>query len=606
MVVEHIQYTDTLRQGTDKINAAIDQSNEAIEKATTADANASQALATANNVQTQLNTIVIEGDSSVEAAQARVDADGNVFSTLKERLDTKDTQFQQSINNLRQRVLTVQDFGAVGDGMTDDTSAFNDAITAAVTSGIGTVIVPPGMYLIDASVGVTLQSNVTLILQPGVILQAIPNALEGYQVLRISDVENVTVVGYGAIIRGERDEHTGTIGDWGHCIGVYGATNIQIFGVKCEKAWGDGIEIGPSANKQFCENVQIVDVHCDQNRRQGISLLSGRNIEIVRSKLTNTNGVYPQRGIDIEPFDSSHYIENIRLINLYTENNAGGGVLIYLDALSGTDRKVSITIQNHYSYRDGSAAMHIGAVRGVLSGYITIERPFWCETKRGVFVVENYASVGPVVQVIEPKLIDVNTEDGSAENFHSAFIIKREIGDSGTLPMGNVHVIRPIISTTGQYRPVNVLFCRDYVAGAVIEKVSLIDPIEVVSKKTPLWIPAKGIISDQYRTMVYEPDFDFMLDFWNHRPVVTNRNFTAARTITLSDYYVKDSPELTFEVHSNQPLRIQTQPTDKIVPLTNEPGKIIQSNVIGSRIKLKKLDDTSWFVMEMVGVWTVQ
>src|SRR5690606_5828288 len=106
----------------------------------------------------------------------------------------------------------------------------------------------------------------------------------------------------------------------------------------------------------------------------------------------------------------------------------------------------------------------------------------------------------------------VNTVDGLAENWDSAFIIKREIGDSGTLPMGNVHVIRPMIkSTTGQYRPVNVLFCRDYVAGAVIEKVSLIDPIEVVSKKEPLWIPAKGIISDQYRTMVYEPDFDFIL-----------------------------------------------------------------------------------------------
>src|SRR5690606_33049408 len=225
-------------------------------------------------------------------------------------------------------------------------------------------------------------------------------------------------------------------------------------------------------------------------------------------------------------------------------------------------------IQNHYSYRDSIAAMYIGDVRGVLSGYITIERPLWCETKRGVFIVENYASVGPVVQVIEPKLIDVNTEDGLAENWDSAFIIKRESGKSDALPIGNVHVIRPTIkSTTGQYRPVNVLFCENYVARGAIEKVSLVDPIEVVSKKEPLWIPAKGIISDQYRTMVYEPDFDFTISRWNYRPIVTNKNFTTTRTITLDSFYSKDSPELTFEVHSSQLLRIQAQPTDRIAPL---------------------------------------
>ena len=48
---------------------------------------------TKSNLQTQLNQLVIEGDSSVEAAQARVDEQGNTFTTLKERLDTKEEQF---------------------------------------------------------------------------------------------------------------------------------------------------------------------------------------------------------------------------------------------------------------------------------------------------------------------------------------------------------------------------------------------------------------------------------------------------------------------------------------------------------------------------------
>ncbi|MCB5934501.1 hypothetical protein LI012_06490 [Caldibacillus thermoamylovorans] len=40
-----------------------------------------------NSIQDQVNQLVVNGDSSVEAAQARVSANGVVYSTLKERLD---------------------------------------------------------------------------------------------------------------------------------------------------------------------------------------------------------------------------------------------------------------------------------------------------------------------------------------------------------------------------------------------------------------------------------------------------------------------------------------------------------------------------------------
>jgi hypothetical protein len=44
----------------------------------------------ATSVQTQLNTIIVNGDSSVESAQARVNANGLItYSTLKARLDAE-------------------------------------------------------------------------------------------------------------------------------------------------------------------------------------------------------------------------------------------------------------------------------------------------------------------------------------------------------------------------------------------------------------------------------------------------------------------------------------------------------------------------------------
>src|SRR5690606_12859808 len=49
------------------------------------------------NIQQQVNKLVVEGDSSVEAAQARVDAEGKSFPTLKARLDAKETEFSSQL-----------------------------------------------------------------------------------------------------------------------------------------------------------------------------------------------------------------------------------------------------------------------------------------------------------------------------------------------------------------------------------------------------------------------------------------------------------------------------------------------------------------------------
>lgn len=65
-IIEHIEKNDSLDKGRVKINNAL------------------------GGFQTQIDTLVVEGDSSVEAAQARVDAGGYTYDTLKQRLDAAD------------------------------------------------------------------------------------------------------------------------------------------------------------------------------------------------------------------------------------------------------------------------------------------------------------------------------------------------------------------------------------------------------------------------------------------------------------------------------------------------------------------------------------
>lgn len=54
----------------------------------------------------------------------------------------------------------VQDYGAVGDGITDDTAAIQAAIDAASTGGI--IYLPPATYIVDPAVSLRLSSNQTL------------------------------------------------------------------------------------------------------------------------------------------------------------------------------------------------------------------------------------------------------------------------------------------------------------------------------------------------------------------------------------------------------------------------------------------------------------
>lgn len=86
-MAEHINKTDTLNEGRVKLNEAISDAETAKVTAEGADVKSTQALANSESTQTQLDTIVIEGDSSVEAAQARVDEKGESHATLKARID---------------------------------------------------------------------------------------------------------------------------------------------------------------------------------------------------------------------------------------------------------------------------------------------------------------------------------------------------------------------------------------------------------------------------------------------------------------------------------------------------------------------------------------
>ena len=73
--------------------------------------------------------------------------------------------------------VSVRDFGAVGDGKTLDSPAFNQAIDAAAQAGGGTVLVPAGTYLCGS---IHLKSNIHLLLDAGATLLGASQDLNAY------------------------------------------------------------------------------------------------------------------------------------------------------------------------------------------------------------------------------------------------------------------------------------------------------------------------------------------------------------------------------------------------------------------------------------------
>ena len=150
-----INATDSLNTGRVKINAIIEDASAAVIAAESASATAGEAKTTADSVQTQLDTIILDsGTSDAEIVQSRVDKDGKLYATLKERLDSSDSQ-------LAQIAINVKTFGAIGDGIADDTQSFVDAITY-IKQHKAKLYIPNGTYNILGEISNGFFENVTI------------------------------------------------------------------------------------------------------------------------------------------------------------------------------------------------------------------------------------------------------------------------------------------------------------------------------------------------------------------------------------------------------------------------------------------------------------
>jgi hypothetical protein len=256
--------------------------------------------------------------------------------------------------------INVKDFGATGDGVTDDLPAFRNAIAAINAKGGGLLYVPAGTYGVDVLVTgsisganlskqIWLCKNLVMVMEPGTLIKALGTWAPGNSYIIFGannggtypDAANITIIGNGAVVRGL---HTTLSTDPGATIGFY--TNNDIQNVKLYDLTFE--DFGTCARFEVANSIV-----------SGCSFLRGENncVAVTRSSFltfenctfsdciaggTPGGGSIVEAGVDVEP-NATDTCRDIMFRNCRFEGNYKYGLYAHQ---GGGDATYNITVDN--------------------------------------------------------------------------------------------------------------------------------------------------------------------------------------------------------------------------------------------------------------------
>ena len=237
------------------------------------------------------------------------------------------------------------------------------ALQAAINSPAKKVIVP-NMARDWIVRPITLVGDQELVLEKGVIITAKRGEYRGRGdcVFTARDVANLTIRGYGATVRMQKEDYiVGKVlvdfgwhrwfgqyekAEWRTPLSLLGCTNVKVYGLTLRDSGGDGIYLGNTRKQQYCKDVVIKDVVCDNNYRQGISVISVDGLVVEHCVFANTWGTPPSSGVDIEPDVPEHRVRNVVFRNCLFKDNYGDGIEVFLSNLTTDSGDVSIRFEH--------------------------------------------------------------------------------------------------------------------------------------------------------------------------------------------------------------------------------------------------------------------
>lgn len=272
------------------------------------------------------------------------------FSELKAQKDIKFIYKEVSNSligqyyNSNKSVVIPNNAYKIGKELKQNDSAANNTRTLQECLNKNEIVVLPNYPLMITKDGLKLNSNNVLIFQPNSKLTIEDNNLEYYELLKIHNVQHVKIL--NARLSGDRKGHGSSKGEWGYGISIRNSSDVLIDNFSIDNFWGDGIAIGYGSTKAN-KNIVLKNGYLNNNRRNGLSVMNVDGLTVENLLVSNTNGTKPMFGIDFEPNNTSDHLNNISLNNIYTYNNANGGLMLTFSRLkTNTPKTIGFTLNN--------------------------------------------------------------------------------------------------------------------------------------------------------------------------------------------------------------------------------------------------------------------
>jgi len=271
--------------------------------------------------------------------------------------------------------------GYVKDGSVDYTTYVQAALNK------NSNITFPAFPILINDTGLFLRSNSVLTFLTGSQIRLKASSKEVYNILRLSEVSNVTLV--NPVVIGDRNTHIGITGEGGVGIGIRGSSNITLINPNVRECWGDGIYIGQARNIINSTNITIKNSYFKRNRRAGISIISVEGLFIDKLYAGYHDGVAPMCGLNFEPNNPACTMKNIQVKDVTTVKNGGQGIQIGLRTMVGQgDRYVDFNFTN---IKDTGSKLAfkavcsptIGTTGGQIYGTVNVTKAAWNASSSG-------------------------------------------------------------------------------------------------------------------------------------------------------------------------------------------------------------------------------
>ncbi len=238
--------------------------------------------------------------------------------------------------------VSVKDFGAVGDGVTDDTSAIQAAIDYVQSIGGGTVIMPEGDYSLAAS---TLVENFTD--NVGTTMPASKACIA----LR----SNVRLVAFGRVrLLPQSASLT--------CVFAVSPDGSELRNIEIDSGWagvgvGHGIVSVQKVGSAFCRDFTISGCVVKNVGSYGVGIDGDiENLLIQNFRAINTGA----DGIDLKRRGPTHQAQSVKLDNITIINH---GQRTGLVNQAGVDVRGEAVLTNIHVYGIGSTAAALTGIR---------------------------------------------------------------------------------------------------------------------------------------------------------------------------------------------------------------------------------------------------